>query len=433
MTAASDRFRTHLAVPLYRNGYLLTLGAGFGSMAGFLFWTIAARRYSPSVVGINSATISAMILVSAVCQLGLNAVVVRYLPAAGSVTRRLLVAIYAITCALSAVAAAGVALTSTTWGPPRLAFLSHGWWPVAFAAATVCWTVFTLQDSALTGMRAAHWVPIENSIFSLVKIALLLAFVGSLSRSGIFWAWNLPVLLSLVPINALIFGRLLPRHVAKTDLRTLDLRAVARFAGHNYVGSLFLLGSSTLLPVVVASEVGSEQTAFFYIPWTIATGVQLVALSTSTSLMVELAFDESRIGDYARRVLRQTLRLIVPAVVVLVAAAPWVLRAFGRRYAAEGDTLLRLLALAAIPNVLSVLGLAIARIRHDGRMVLGIQSATFVGTLGVSFVLLPRIGIVGVGWAWLATQTAIAAWLLARSLRQILSAQPSAGARGRAR
>jgi hypothetical protein len=36
--------RAHLAAPLYRNAYLLIMGAVFASAAGFLFWALAARR-----------------------------------------------------------------------------------------------------------------------------------------------------------------------------------------------------------------------------------------------------------------------------------------------------------------------------------------------------------------------------------------------------
>jgi hypothetical protein len=57
-------------------------------------------------------------------------------------------------------------------------------------------------------------------------------------------------------------------------------------------------------------------------------------------------------------------------------------------------------------------------------MILAIQSMTFVGTLGLSLILLPRIGIDGVGWAWLATQTALAGWLVGHSLRPMLFARP---------
>src|SRR3954447_6385913 len=74
------RVREHLSTPLYRNAYLLIIGAVLGSAFGFLFWILAAHRYSPEIVGRNSAAIAAMVVVSGISQLGLNAIVVRYVP-----------------------------------------------------------------------------------------------------------------------------------------------------------------------------------------------------------------------------------------------------------------------------------------------------------------------------------------------------------------
>src|SRR3954466_5681045 len=91
-----EKVRAHLASPLYRNAYMLILSSGGTSALGFLFWVIAARRYSTAVVGINSAAISAMMLVSGVAQLGLNAVLVRYLPRAGGATTRLVTRSYVV-------------------------------------------------------------------------------------------------------------------------------------------------------------------------------------------------------------------------------------------------------------------------------------------------------------------------------------------------
>ncbi len=83
MLATRGSLREHVSIPLYRSAYLLILGAGSTSLLGFVFWVLAARNYSPEVVGVNSAVLSAMILVSGACQLGLNSVLIRYLPRAG--------------------------------------------------------------------------------------------------------------------------------------------------------------------------------------------------------------------------------------------------------------------------------------------------------------------------------------------------------------
>jgi O-antigen/teichoic acid export membrane protein len=118
----------------------------------------------------------------------------------------------------------------------------------------------------------------------------------------------------------------------------------------------------------------------------------------------------------------QTMRLVAPITVFLLVAAPYILRAFGPSYASEGATLLRLLAAATLPNVIVVLGLSVARIQHSGRAVLGIQAAQCALVLGLGLLLLPRLGIEGIGVAWLASQTAVAAWLMFGILRPVLLA-----------
>jgi hypothetical protein len=42
--------------------------------------------------------------------------------------------------------------------------------------ATVAWSVFNLQDAASTGCGRRYWVPLENGVYGLVKLVLL---VGS--------------------------------------------------------------------------------------------------------------------------------------------------------------------------------------------------------------------------------------------------------------
>jgi O-antigen/teichoic acid export membrane protein len=410
--------RGHLAAPLYRNAYFLILGAGLGAALGFVFWGLATHHYSADAVGLNSAVISAMMLVSGISQLGLNAVLYRYLPRAGRSTRRLVVRSYLVTSGLSVLASLAAGLTSPWWAP-NLTVLRHGFWLASFVVATTAWTIFSLQDSVLTGLRQAQWIPIEDALFSGAKIALLPALAAAAPRGGLFLAWNIPVLISLIPVNLLIFRRLIPKYVQRTHIHPLQPRAIIRFASGNYVGTLFLLASTTLLPILVARESGTRATAFFYVPWAIAAGLQLVALTMTTSLTVEVALDESKLRDHCRRVVVHTMRIVVPLSIFLAAGAPYVLRAFGSDYASRGTTLLRLLALATVPNVFVALGLSVARIQHDARLVLLAQGALCALTIGGSLFLLPREGIDGVGIAWIVSQLAVALWFSLGILRPV--------------
>lgn len=420
-----NRLRGHLLAPLYRNAYLLIVGAGLSSALGFVFWAVAARRYPDEVVGLASATISAMMFISGACQLGLNAVLVRYIPGAGSSTRRLVIGSYALAGTLTLLVAAVAALTSSVWSA-KLGFLGNesGWF-LLFVAATGAWTIFALQDSVMTGMRQTHWVAIENPTFAVTKIVMLILLVGIAPRSGIFLAWTVPVVLSLGPINLLIFRRLIDSHVDEGATTSWAPRQIMRFARGNYVGTLFSLGSTVLLPVVVTDISGARAAAHFYIPFMIATGLQSIALYMTTSLTVEVAFVESKLSSYSKRVLTHTTRLVVPLALALVVAAPYLLRIIGASYVHDGVPLLRLLVIAMIPNIVVLVGISVARLRHNGRAVLWIQGAQTALTVGLSVILLRHDGIVGVGIAVLVSQIFVALVLMLGMLRPILLAAPT--------
>ena len=408
--------REHLNDQLYRTSYFLIIGTGVTSLLGVAFWALAAHVYSARIVGLNAAAISAMTLVSGACSLGLSAVLVRYLPVAGAATRKLVAGTYGLTVTLSLGLGAAVALASSVWSP-RLAFLGGGGWLIGFTVATAAATVFTLQDSALTGLRAAKWVPLENSLYSLAKLILLLGLAGALPGSGPFVAWNSPVVPAIVLINYLIFRRLIP---AQRSTGSLDRRKVLAMAAGNYGGNLFSLAGTLYLPILVANLTSAEKAAYFYVPWLISLSLQLVAVNVMTSLTVEAALDMPRLSELVRQAFAHSMRLVLPVVALAAIAAPWVLLVFGSAYADAGTSLLRWLAIGAIPNVIVSVGVSVARIKHRGWVVVAAQGGNSVIVVALSAVLLPSQGIATVGIAWTASQTLIAVLMLGSILRPLL-------------
>jgi O-antigen/teichoic acid export membrane protein len=413
------RLRSHLDDQLYRTGYYLILGTGITSLLGVAFWALAARSYSAQEVGQNAAAISAMTLVSGVCSLGLSAVLVRYLPIAGTAVRRLVVGSYALTAGLSLAFGALVAATSDLWSP-TLDFLQQPDWLVGFTLATAATTIFTLQDSVFTGLRAARWIPLENSLYALAKLALLVALAALLPTAGPFVAWNAPLLPAILVVNWLIFRRLIP---ADRSVGSLDRRKVVRMAAGNYGGNLFALVGNMYLPILVANQVGAAEAAYFFIPWMICISLQLVALNVTTSLTVEAALDMPRLRRLCRQALIHSMRLVAPLAALTALVAPLALLVFGQAYADSGTSLLRLLAVGAIPNVIVALGIGVARIEHRGGFVVAVQGTQFALVLGLSALLLPSTGVVAVGWTWTGSQFLLALAMLATILRPLLLPQ----------
>ncbi len=422
-TTPRGRLRAHLDDRMYRTGYYLILGTGASGLLGVAFWALAARSYTAHVVGLSAAAVSAIALVSGVCSLGLSAVLVRYLPIAGPSGRPLIVRSYALTIALSVVVGGIVALTTDIWSP-SLGFLGEGLWPLAFALSVAAMTTFTLEDSVLTGLHAAAWIPVENTLYALAKLVLLVAVAGLLPFAGPFVAWNLPLIPAIVLINYLIFRRLVPR---LPDEGGLDRRKVIAMAAGNYGGNVLGLLGNMYLPILVANRTSAAAAAYFYVPWMISISVELVALNMMTSLTVEAALDMPSLRKLSRRALRQSMRLVVPVAALTALLAPLGLLLFGSEYSDEGTTLLRLLALGAIPNVIAALGAGVARIEHRGWVVTAIQGFQLVFVVSLSAVLLPGVGIAGVGIAWTGCQLILAAVLLATILRPVLFSTDGSG------
>lgn len=417
-----NKIRAHLRTPLYRNGYALLVTAVTTSLLGIVFWAAAVRFYTADVVGLSSATISAMVLVTGLASFSLQGVLVRFLPAAGAKAGRLILLAYAIHASM-ALLLGTVFVHTITWWAPNLGALSAdgaaGW---GFVLGTMAWSVFNLQDGALTGLRHAVWVPVENILYALGKMALLVLLASGMPHWGIFAAWVLPAAAAILPINLLLLGRLVPQaaKMHNTQVRAANRTNIVSYIIRNYPGALFSLALSALMPLVVSQQAGLRANAYFYMPWMIYTGLQLVPINLATSMTVEAVHDERKLGLFSYRVLMQSLRLLGPVVVALLLGAHWLLLAFGPEYAAQGETLVRLLALAAIPNILVVLYISVLRVENRGWNLVLMQATQAVLLLGLSFWLLPRWGITGVGAAALISQTFVALALVLNRMAPVL-------------
>jgi O-antigen/teichoic acid export membrane protein len=409
-----DAFRAHLRAPLYSNAYMLILNQFAAAALGIVYWMLAARLYGAQIVGHNVALFSSVMLLTAVAELGLRAGVTRYVPRAGARTPRLILSTYGIIALTSALAA------SVFFGGGRFLFPDASWASLApiqvigLTAATIVWSIFDLSDNVLTGMRETRWLVLKNTAFNTTKMLLLIVGVQLFHDYGIIGSWFIAAALILVPLNVWMFRRLVPRHIAATaaHARPLMLRQMLPSVAGDYVGTMLSEISIRALPLVVLAQLGSSASAYFYQAWIFSTLLQLIVAGMTNSFTVEASAQLEQIARYSRRTLLHTARLIVPAVMISVIFAPWVLGLFGEAYAREGTTLFRWLALATLPFVLTTWYLSYARVLGEVRMIIVIQGFLLVSTLGLTLVWLPLFGLAGVGLAWCISQT-LAAGLVA--------------------
>jgi O-antigen/teichoic acid export membrane protein len=419
------RLVDHVRTPLYGGAYALILSSGTTSVLGMVYWTLAARLYEPSSVGVNAAVISSMTFLSYLAQLNMSGALSRFVPTAGSTTRRLITSAYLAAGALSAVAALIFLAGVQRWAPEATGLVGSS--PIAawFVVGTVAWSIFALQDGVLTGLRQTIWVPISNTVFAISKIALLVMFATGALEYGIFASWTIPAAVLLIPVNALIFLRFVPRHVAVRSTRAVEAgtRQMVRYLVGDYIGSLLVNASVALLPLIVLATLGADASAYFYIGWTIAYSLQLMSLNIATSLMVEGAARRETLEFDSRRALVLLIRIQVPLVLVVFVFAGVILRLFGVQYQTESEGLLRLLTLAVLPHGINAIYLSVARVRRQVGRVMVVQGALAGLSISLSLLLLGPLGILGVGVGWLVAQSLVALVLLIVGLGPIWRAQ----------
>jgi O-antigen/teichoic acid export membrane protein len=421
MTAATapalrERLTDHLRVPLHRSGYALVANAAVTSGLGLAYWALAARHYPAAAVGASAALLAALQVVANVAQLGFRNSLIRFVPSAGSRAPALVRTAYTAAGAAAALGAVVFVAVHGRWFP-ELTLLDQAAGAALFVAAAVVWMVFILQDSVLVAVRRATWVPVENVAYGGLKLVLLVAVVGVLPGWGIFVSWVAPLVLLVVPVSLALFGRFLPelgRRPPAEELTTADL---VRFSGGDYTGTLLWHTTIDALPLVVLAVAGAADGAYYALSWTIAYALYLIPSGVGSALVAEAAHEPEHVELHTRRALRQSLLLAVPAALVVAAAAPLLLTVLGAEYRNEATTLLRLLALSAIPHVITSTHVNLCRARRRVRSLVAVYAAFAVLVLGGGSLLTASMGAVGAGYAWLGTQTVIASLLLATSLR----------------
>jgi O-antigen/teichoic acid export membrane protein len=429
-SAARSPLPRWLRAPLYRNAFALLLNSGVTSLIGVAYWTLAARLATPEVVGRNAALISAMVALATLSHLGLEGALAGFLPRAGSATGALVKRAYGIAAVL-AVALATTFVLAAPRVSAQLRDLEHPGVAALFVAAVLVWSLFALQDCVLTGLRRAVWIPLENILYSAVKLVLVLALARGLAGYGILVSWVVPAALALAPVTLAVFKAFIPVHLeaygTEPDRGT---NLFSRFVVGDGLGMLLAQVPTALLPLLVMEQAGAEAAGHFYIAWMLAQSLDLLAVNVGMSLTVEGAHVQDELPAMFRRILLRTLALLGLIIALGVLAAPYVLTLFGSEYANASVGLFRLLLLGSLFRAVITLAICAARAERRPSLVIALQGGLTVIIVPLAWRLTEGPSAVGTALAWTIGQFAVAV-LAVFLVRHLFRGPqpPSAGAR----
>jgi hypothetical protein len=181
---------------------------------------------------------------------------------------------------------------------PELTLLDDAPGAAFFVVSTVLWVLFILQDSVLIGLRRSSWLPVENSLFALAKLALLVALASSMPQWGIYVSWAAPLLIVVVVVNVAVFTRL--RHGVRDTGERLTLTDLVRFSAGDYAASTVWLITIDGLPLLVLALAGAQANAWYHLSWTVAYTLFLIPSAIGSALLAEAARIGLDAGDDER-------------------------------------------------------------------------------------------------------------------------------------
>ena len=330
---------------------------------GFVYWAVAARTFSAASVGYGSAAISLMTLLGTVGMLGLGTLLIgelgrRRAEAGGFITSSLLVSggVSAAMGMVAALVAPALMKDLTPFGGDPL----HA---ALFAAGVAVTGASLVLDQALVGLHRGGLQLWRNGVFSVVKLAALLAAAKYLNDAfgvGIYLSWTAGNIISLGAV-ALVLRR---RGIRMTYRPRWDLLRELRgtVMGHNWLNIAYQL-PRLALPVVVTFLISPTAGAAFYAAWMLVGFAYIVPTHLSTALFAISAGDDSALCRELRFTIRLSVITGLATAAVFAVAGHWLLVPFGPTYADDAGTALAILGLGVFPTLIKVHYIAVRRVQ----------------------------------------------------------------------
>lgn len=387
---------------LVRSSFFLMATVGAMAGLGFGFSIVVARVFSPEQVGVGTSLIAGTTLIAFVGLLGLDGTMVRFIVHSKNFnvqfTHSLLVAggfglllsiIYVILVPFYA---------------PALSFVRDNLlYAFGFVIAGAAASANQLTDSVFLGARIPKYSLLTTGFCQgITKVILPFALVG-FGAYGVFGAVGAAYLVALVA-NILCL-----RHILAFRFKFQRANSIPKehqsYSISSYISNSLNFVPVMLLPLIALHTLGSANAAYFYLAFQVANTVNGISYAIGQALFAEGSSNESRLVSLSKRAALLQATLTLAAVIVAVLGAPLILSAFGEEYAAHGQDLLRILAVAAIPVAVSTWAAYLLKVLRLMKSLIASNIVFAVTTIGLAHLWGHR-GLEWFGWAWFVGQLA---------------------------
>jgi O-antigen/teichoic acid export membrane protein len=379
--------------PLYKNSFFIMISSLSSAAIGFFFWMMAARLYLKGDVGIATALISSMNLIFLLSRFGLDVSIIRFFPQKDKSsifsTTALITTLFTVVLGLIYIIGINI------WSP-ELRILSSLQNTVLYILFLSANSIVGLTSVSFNAVRKAEYGFIQSlMVGSRVLILIPFVFLGAM---GIYGAVGASLVLA--GVVSLV---LLARSGVKLSLRfdRKYLKEAFHFSAGNFIAGILLAAPAQILPLMALNLLGAEETAYYYIAFSITSLLIMIPTALSTSLFVEASHGEG-LKNATMKSLRATFLVLIPAALALYFSGGWILELIGKDYASSGLELLRLLIVSSFFFAVCSTYITIKKVQKDILGLIFLSALMFCLPIGLGYVFMLRYGVAGIGYAYVA-------------------------------
>jgi O-antigen/teichoic acid export membrane protein len=393
-------FNKYLNSTLYKNSVYISSGKFLTIACGFLFWILAAKYYNIEDIGVATAILSSFALIMTFSKFGLDVSLIRFLPIGD---RSTIINTTLIITSISSLILCIVFIIITSVAFPARSYHIEQYFLI-FIIINLLYSITTILGIVTLAIKKGSYYFLQNLLMAIrIPILIPLAILG---KFGIILAVGISYLVTLFALTT----RLKKTINFKIEIDKNFLKNSFKYSSTNYLSGIFDTLPSQLMPILVLSALGPIENAKYYIAFAIGYFILIIPDAMSTSLFIEgsnganlrNAFIKTLIGTYA---------LIIPAIIFIFLFGDKLLGFFGEEYT-DAFEFLKIIALSGFAFTLYYLYISIQNIKMNVKIVLLMNFTRIVLYFGLSYILIFRLGIIGIGIAWITTYTILCIFIL---------------------
>jgi O-antigen/teichoic acid export membrane protein len=382
--------RRFFSESLFKNSAFLIINLGVGAVCGFGSLTLLTHVFSVRDVGLSAIAAASCSLVISITQFGATWTLPRYLPTAKDRTaliNTLLTAVVLAT-AFSSVVFLALPYAKNLWVLGGIAF------DIVFVIAACLAAAQTVLTTILVCDRSSDKLAVLGIIPNVARVTAPPVF-SLLGGLGAFIARMIANLFGVIPCGVLLARR---GHRFRVSLNHEVVRDVAKFSVGMYVATLVGSLPQLVLPLIVLSRVGAQQTAYWSI--CISIGALLFSLPSiiTQALLPEVSLRHTERRALLARSARVSTALIVPLLLIAFFCAPIGLAVFGRAYVSGALVPLRWLIVAGFITMLNYASGAILFIAKKSAMMTIVNLINAIVVLGLVAFWATNVADVAIAW-----------------------------------